>query len=111
MDQKLGTIRLAQKLLAELNAAPDQVDNDQGAAFVAVFAAVKKFITALDGMVDGSPYILGDGDMALLFNEFLERRGKSVRIGQMILEANTPGIEALLNALPAALPYARPEES
>jgi hypothetical protein len=61
VDQKVGTIRLAKALLAELEAAPDQVNNDHGASFVAVFAAVDKFITSLDGAADDdSPFILGD---------------------------------------------------
>jgi hypothetical protein len=100
VDQKVGTIRLAKALLAELEAAPDQVDNDHGASFVAVFAAVNKFITALDGAADDdSPFILGDGDMARLFNEFLERRGKSGELGHVILDANQPGIIRQIQAM------------
>lgn len=66
-------------------AAPDTINNDKGASFVAVYKAITTFITALDGR-DGeeSPAILGDGDIARIYAQYLSRRGKSEGIGTIL---------------------------
>jgi hypothetical protein len=85
INQKEKTIALTEKLLSSLRSAPDAVNGDKGASFVAVYKLVIDFITSLDCAVEDSAFILGDGDIAKLYAQYLERRGKDAEIGSMIL--------------------------
>ena len=69
----------AETLVAQLKAAKH---------FGETKAAVMRFITSMDGHTANGTMCLGDGDLCALAAEYLERRGKTPRLGLMLMESH-----------------------
>jgi hypothetical protein len=87
VSQREATIVLTERLLAKLKAGPQAITNDGGASFRAVYDGVVEFINAMDCAVYDSAFVLGDGDIAKIYAQYLKRHGKDERVGAMLLGA------------------------